>query len=415
MVTSGTSKAMPTTRASSAGSSRESPPFGAVTDGTLTAAVTTTIARVATQHRREHPATVHLEQLGADERAHAVASTRRLDTRLDITGRCRLGEAEERRFQPGRRGEAVEDDPVRGGELADLFGRGVDLELVVDSATAVPGGAECGTQPLRLRGADTTADAGLGAQGGQGRGPYETAARDQQHVVGGQLDLAQCVAGDQHGAALVGETAHVLAQPPDALRVETVRRFVQHEDCRVAEHRRGQPEALTHPEGELADPAPRIRRQAGLLEHAQGRLVAQLRRRRQRAEVVERGAPGVEAGGLEHGTDVTNGVRKLVIPPAVAERRRPAGRDDEPEQHAQRRRLSGTVGPEERRHLSCCDRCADVVDGAHVAEELGDAAQLDRRLGHTRAGSSSGSPSAAGAAGTGSVYSATAMASRQSP
>ena len=71
--------------------------------------------------------------------------------------------------------------------------------------------------------------------------------RDDHDVVGEQLHLGQQVAGDQHGAALRGETAEELAHPADALRVEPVGRLVEDQHPRVAQHRGGDAEPLLMP------------------------------------------------------------------------------------------------------------------------------------------------------------------------
>lgn len=159
-------------------------------------------------------------------------------------------------------------------------------------------------------------------------------------MVGRVLDLAQRVAEDEHGASLVRELANVAAQPSNALRVETVRRLVQDEHSWVAEHRRREAETLPHPEGELADPSPRVLREPGGREDAYGRLLGQPRRGCERVQVVERGPTGVVAGRLEDGTDVADRVRQLVVPPA-AEGGGATGWRDEPEQHPQGGRLTG--------------------------------------------------------------------------
>ena len=93
---------------------------------------------------------------------------------------------------------------------------------------------------------------------------------DDHHVVDGLSDLGEHVAGEQDGATLVRQTAQEVTQPPDALGVQAVGGFVEHEDPWVVDQRRGQPEPLLHPQGEAAH-AP-VRR-SGQLDH-----VEQLRR-----------------------------------------------------------------------------------------------------------------------------------------
>ncbi len=117
-----------------------------------------------------------------------------------------------------------------------------------------------------------------------------------EDVVGGQLDLTERMAGQQHRATLVRESTHVPTQPPHTRRVEAVRRLVQDEDRGVAEHRGGQPKPLPHPEGELPNPPPPVFGQPGLGQHPPGRALRQTRSRRQDTQVVERSPSGVVAG-----------------------------------------------------------------------------------------------------------------------
>ena len=74
------------------------------------------------------------------------------------------------------------------------------------------------------------------------------------------------------------------AQPADALRVEPVQRLVQHQDLRVAEQRRRQPEPLAHARRVCPDPA------AGGLARAR-----RSRAPRRRARAAARPAPRASA------------------------------------------------------------------------------------------------------------------------
>src|SRR5690606_29612380 len=58
----------------------------------------------------------------------------------------------------------------------------------------------------------------------------------------------------------------------------------------------------------------------------------------------------------------------------------------QPEQHADRRRLAGAVRPEEPGDLAGCDRQVQAVEGRDVPESLVQPADLDRRggRGHDR-------------------------------
>ena len=195
--------------------------------------------------------------------------------------------------------------PCCGRELPDLLGCRVDGQPLVGRTVGVAGRVERRAEPVRVRRAHPGADARLGAQRGEARRPEQPPVGEDEHVVGGLLDLAQRMAGHQHRATLVRESTHVPAQPPHARRVEAVRRLVEDEDRRVAEHRRGQPQPLPHPEGELPDPPPSVRGEPGLGQDPLGRVRGQPRRRRQDAQVVQRGPPGVAAGRLEDRADLT--------------------------------------------------------------------------------------------------------------
>src|SRR5215469_10072495 len=89
-------------------------------------------------------------------------------------------------------------------------------------------------------------------------GEAELSRVDDHHVVGGLGHLAEHVAGDNDGAALVGQGAQQPAQPGDAGGVEAVGRLVEQENLRVAEEGRGQAQALAHAERE--PPHPSVRR-----------------------------------------------------------------------------------------------------------------------------------------------------------
>ena len=92
--------------------------------------------------------------------------------------------------------------------------------------------------------------------------------------------------------------------------------------------------------------------------------------------MVERGAPGVVAGCLENRADLPDRVGQLVVPPA-AERRGPAVRCHEPEQHPQGGGLAGAIGSEQGRHLARLCHRADVIDCQHVPEGLRETCQFN--------------------------------------
>ncbi|MFC7480429.1 hypothetical protein ACFQX7_10815 [Luedemannella flava] len=55
----------------------------------------------------------------------------------------------------------------------------------------------------------------------------QSAARDDDQMIGEQGRLAHEVTGDEHRAPFVRQVAQERAQPADALRVEAVERFVE--------------------------------------------------------------------------------------------------------------------------------------------------------------------------------------------
>ena len=85
-------------------------------------------------------------------------------------------------------------------------------------------------------------------QGGQRASGDQTAVVDDDDLVGQVLDLGEQVAGDEDGAAGCGTFAQQVTQPADALGVEPVAGFVEHQDGWVAEQRGRQAEPLPHPQ-----------------------------------------------------------------------------------------------------------------------------------------------------------------------
>jgi hypothetical protein len=87
----------------------------------------------------------------------------------------------------------------------------------------------------------------------------------------------------------------------------------------------------------------------------------------------------MEAGGLQERADVADGVGQLPIRLAV-DPGAAGGRGDQAEQGAQGGGLAGPVGAQEADHGALVDFEAEVVDGEHVAEALGES--LDGDDGH---------------------------------
>ena len=125
--------------------------------------------------------------------------------------------------------------------------------------------------------------------------PWATiaAAADDDEAVGGGLDLAQQVAGQQHGAAARGEVLQQDPHPADALGVEAVGRLVQDQGRRVAEEGGADAEPLTHAERVLPDQAPLRAGEAHSLEHVVSGPVAHAQQSSRRAA----GSPGRSGRG----------------------------------------------------------------------------------------------------------------------
>jgi hypothetical protein len=75
------------------------------------------------------------------------------------------------------------------------------------------------------------------------------------------------VAGHEHRAALRGQRLQQVADPADPLGIEPVHRLVQQQHRRISQQRRGDPQALPHPEGELPRPPLGRAGQADHVEH----------------------------------------------------------------------------------------------------------------------------------------------------
>jgi hypothetical protein len=86
----------------------------------------------------------------------------------------------------------------------------------------------------------------------------------------------------------------------------------------------------------------------------------------------------VVTGRFEDGTHAARGLLEAAVRTAE-NRRRPARRLDETQQDAKRRRLAGSVRPEEPGDPAALDREAEVVDRNGLAEPLRESVDLDDR------------------------------------
>ena len=168
------------------------------------------------------------------------------------------------------------------------------------------------------------------------------AVGDDHDVVDRLGDLGEQVARDEHGAAVGGLLAQQPAHPADAGRVEAVGGLVEDQHLGVAEQRGGDREPLAHAHRVALDAAVGGLGQPDGVEHLLDALDRVLAGHGQDAQVVARGAAGVEGGVLEHRADVGARAVEVLVAPA-AEGRGPGRRPDQAEQRAQRGRLARAV------------------------------------------------------------------------
>jgi hypothetical protein len=186
------------------------------------------------------------------------------------------------------------------------------------------------------------------------------------------------VAGEEHGAALSGHAAGELADPEDAVRVETVDRFVEDQGLRVAEQCRGDAEPLPHAEGEPTDTLAGDRLDAGHVHDLVHPLLRDAVRRGQGEQVVVGAAPGVHGLGLEQRPDLPERVAEALVRAAV-HRCAAGGRTVEPHDHSHGGRLAGAVRAEEAGHAAGVDDERDVVDRELGSVAFGEVLYFDHR------------------------------------
>jgi hypothetical protein len=134
------------------------------------------------------------------------------------------------------------------------------------------------------------------------------------------------VAGDEDRPALGRERLQEVAQPPHALRVESVDRLVEQQHGRVAEERRGQAEPPVHAEREALGAALGHAVQTDHREHLAHPRGPDPVALRQPEQVVVGRTAAVDGGGLEQHTDVGQRLPEPVVGPAVDENLPPVGR-----------------------------------------------------------------------------------------
>ncbi len=175
-------------------------------------------------------------------------------------------------------------------------------------------------------------------------------------------------------ASVADERAHVA----HAGRVEPGRRLVQEQEAGAADQRPGDAEALAHAVRVAADA---VLGPAGEIDGVERRVDLRARvaavERRDELEVLAAREVGVEARRLDEARDALERAHAVDHRVAPEEPRAAAARADQPEQHAQRRRLARAVGPEVAVDVARLDGQVDVVDRRDLAVGLDEAARLD--------------------------------------
>ena len=175
----------------------------------------------------------------------------------------------------------------------------------------------------------------------------DAALPDEDQVVGDPFDLVQEVGGEQDGAAGGGVVAEQAAHPVDAGRVEAVGRLVEDQDRRVTQEGVGDPEALAHAEGVVAQPSSGFDRAEGdPLEHLVDPVPGQPHGLGADGEDLAAGAAGVLGGGVEKDADAEPGVGHVSVVLAC-DQYLSVGRGCEPDHDAHGGGLPGSVGAEE--------------------------------------------------------------------
>src|SRR4051794_7854158 len=231
------------------------------------------------------------------------------------------------------------------------------------------------------------------AQPGGGHVPQiaQRALRDQPPAahdadVGADLlDLRQQVRGEEHGRAFGGELPDERPDLSGALRVQAVRRLVEHEQVPGTQQRPGEAEALAHAQGVVAVPLPGGRGEADPLQRLPDPALGGTRvdgpvTGVEPGEVRPAGQVRVERRALDQRADPGQHAERAARHGAAQHVEPPRGGPDETEQHPDGRRLPRAVGPEEPEHGAVRHDEVDVVDGHLPAvETLGQPAGGERR------------------------------------
>ena len=185
---------------------------------------------------------------------------------------------------------------------------------------------------------------------------------DDDDLVGRLRDLGQHVAGDEHGASFGGQRR----RKSRSQRMPCGSRPFAGSSSTSTAGRRAAPRpgrAAGACRASTRRPGGRPRRSSATSSSSSPtRCLADPRGLREGAQVVAAAAARVQHPAVEQRADRARRVVELPVGAAV-DRRGAAGRVDEPEQHPQRRRLAGAVGPEEADDVPALDAERQVLDG----------------------------------------------------
>lgn len=195
-------------------------------------------------------------------------------------------------------------------------------------------------------------------------------------MVCGQRHFAHQVGGDEDRPSLGRQPLHKIPDPENSLRVQTIDGFVEHEDLRVAQQRRGDSQPLAHTQRKSFRLLLRHGRQPDKIQYFGHPALRDAVRLGKAEKVVVCVATAVHGFRVQQRPDVLQRLRQVpVVLPVDPDR--PAGRVVEVEHHAHGRGLPGPVGAEEAGHHPRSDLEAEVVHGGLRAESFGKALKLD--------------------------------------
>ena len=152
-------------------------------------------------------------------------------------------------------------------------------------------------------------------------------------VVANMLELIKEMRRHKHGLSRVREAAQQIADLADPGRIQTVHRFIQHEEFGIGEQRCRDANSLFHPKRIRLKPIGRALSHPYVLEHDINSPTIDARQRREHLEVSSARQHWIERRALDHRTDAMY-VTHRVADRVAENRRRPGSRTDQAEQHS---------------------------------------------------------------------------------